>query len=111
MRDVPSLKEGEKFSIRAHRTSISSKKLKSLITDLLDGNEEETLGYYKLGKINIDIFYDRTTTERCRDIYIRRRANGLCVACGVKVKNINYRTGRPYRYCDKDRKKYDHVTI
>ncbi|MBN1522931.1 MAG: hypothetical protein JW904_00500 [Spirochaetales bacterium] len=37
--------------------------------------------------------------ERSRRLYEYRRTQGLCVHCGIKVKDKNPLTNRTYRYC------------
>ena len=40
-----------------------------------------------------------TPSEKYKRFYLKRRAAGLCVQCGEKIKEKNPKTGKTYRYC------------
>lgn len=44
--------------------------------------------------------FNQTPSERISIFAKKRRAQGLCVACGKKVKRVNIKTLKPYKYCD-----------
>lgn len=86
---------------------MASKPKKITISDLntiekkLQKKSDESIGNYIINGYRIQISkYNQSPTERIRAFAKRRREQGLCVACGVKVKKINERTGLPYKYCD-----------
>ena len=86
---------------------MASKPKKITIADLntiekkLQKKSDESIGNYIINGYRIQISkYNQSPTERIRAFAKRRREQGLCVACGVKVKKVNERTGLPYKYCD-----------
>ncbi len=69
---------------------------------------ETSMGIYVVGGWRVQISrYKQTSAERVRALYSRRRANGLCIACGKKVTKTNPANGRLYRLCEDHRKDID----
>jgi hypothetical protein len=85
---------------------INANQLKSLFDKLAKENEKST-GYYEYKNFKIKIVKPMTGSERYSKLYNYRRKNGLCIACGKKVKKHNKQTGKLYRLCETHRKKID----
>lgn len=67
----------------------------------LKNKSDEAIGNYLFNGYRIQVSkYNQSATERIRAFAKRRREQGLCVACGAKVKKVNPKTGQPYKYCD-----------
>jgi hypothetical protein len=83
---------------------INSSMLDAIIDKIKKG-DESTFGKYIFN--NFKLIVSRKTplsnVERSRKFYAKRRENGLCIICGEKIKRINPRTKKLYRYCDKHR--------
>lgn len=63
---------------------------------------DDSIGNYLVNGFRIQVSkYNQSSADRIRAFAKRRRDQGLCVACGVKVKRVNERTGKTYKYCDK----------
>ena len=67
----------------------------------LKNKSDDSIGNYLFNGYRIQVSkYNQSATERIRAFAKRRREQGLCVACGTKVKRTNPKTGQPYKYCD-----------
>lgn len=81
--------------------------LQAVCRDLAKGSEKAVGTYlYKGYRIQVSR-YQSSGTERSAQLYKRRRENGLCVRCGVKVTKRNPSTGKLYRLCDGHRREID----
>ncbi len=81
--------------------------LKKVLSSLEKGSDEAIGSYlYKGFRLQVSK-YKQSGCERVLQLYNRRRKNGQCIACGVKVKRKNPLTGALYRLCDMHRKKID----
>ncbi len=79
---------------------MTQKKLHEIIDELQDGSEDAIGNYiYKGFRIQVSKFRS-SGTERYMRLYRKRRENGLCVRCGVKVTKRNPKTGKLYRLCE-----------
>jgi hypothetical protein len=79
---------------------VTQKKLHEIIDELQDGSEDAIGNYiYKGFRIQVSKFRS-SGTERYMRLYRKRRENGLCVRCGVKVTKRNPKTGKLYRLCE-----------
>ena len=83
-------------------------RLRSVLDQLTKGSEK-SIGTYLYKGLRIQISkYRASGSERFARLYHRRRSQGQCVVCGVKVTHKNPRTGRLYRLCPTHREKIDH---
>jgi hypothetical protein len=81
-------------------TKLSTNELNALEKNILN-KSDDSIGNYLYNGYRIQVSkYNQSSTDRIRAFAKRRREQGLCVACGAKVKRINPRTTRPYKYCD-----------
>lgn len=86
---------------------VTAKTLQKIVDDL-QNNSEEAIGNYLYKGYRIQVSkYQASGTERYMRLYRRRREQGLCVRCGVKVTEKNPRTGKPYRLCAEHRDMMD----
>lgn len=80
--------------------SISSKGLDKIFDELKEGSESAIGSYlFKGYKVQVSK-YQADGNERFYILYKSRRAKGLCVRCGERVKEKNPRTGKHYRLCE-----------
>ncbi len=75
------------------------------IIEKIKKGDESTFGKYIYNNFKLIISRKTplTNVERSRKFYSRRRESGLCIICGEKIKRINPRTKKLYRYCDAHR--------
>ena len=86
---------------------VTVRKLQGIVDELKSGSEE-AIGTYLYRGMRVQISkYRASGSERFTRLYHKRRRNGLCVVCGVKVMSRNPRTGKLYRLCDNHREKID----
>jgi len=86
---------------------ITVRTLENVIEELKQGSEE-AIGNYLFKGFRLQVSrYKSSGTERYMRLYRRRREQGLCVRCGVKVTRKNPRTGKLYRLCDYHREMTD----
>ncbi|MBE7437719.1 MAG: profilin domain protein [Spirochaetales bacterium] len=79
------------------------------IIQQIEKDPEKARGDYLVGDTRVRILRaGATTNERVRALYRRRRASGLCINCGAKVKKKNPYTGQLYRLCETHRSEIDH---
>lgn len=80
------------------------------IYDTLKKQPHLVIGSYEFKGFRIQVSrFGLSTNERVSQLYHKRRNNGLCIRCGVKVKRKNPKNGKLYRLCDKHRKEIDKV--
>ncbi len=78
------------------------------ITKKVQSKEDDVTGLYLLNGYRIQISkYKLGNGDRVKQLYQRRRENGLCIVCGVKVKKSNPNTGKLYRLCETHRLEID----
>ncbi|MBN2443096.1 MAG: hypothetical protein JXJ04_17180, partial [Spirochaetales bacterium] len=83
------------------------KQLKKIAEEFKEG-QESAIGIYLFKDLRIQISkYKASGAERFARLYRKRRENGLCVICAVKVADKNPRTGKLYRLCAEHRDKID----
>ena len=86
---------------------ITSDALKHVFTDLRTG-DEKAIGTWLFKGYRVQVSrYQSSGTERSALLYRKRRDQGLCVRCGVRVTRKNPLTGMLYRLCDAHRKEID----
>jgi hypothetical protein len=80
---------------------VTTKKLESLFHKIAK-TSPSAYGEFEFKGIRIIIKKPRLLLgrERSKRLYDSRRAQGLCVHCGVKVKNRNSLSGKLYRLCE-----------
>jgi hypothetical protein len=84
---------------------LSKKGLKELFEKISE-NTNETNGMFEFKNVRVYVKYSRpkTSSERYKKLYEKRRNEGICIQCSRKVE-INPKTGKPYRYCSEHRLK------
>lgn len=88
-------------------TKITATKLQGIIDELLKGSEDARGTFlYKGFRLQISK-YKASGAERTSRLYHKRRQLGLCIRCGIKVRNKNPRTSKLYRLCDYHRNLID----
>jgi hypothetical protein len=80
--------------------SLTQKALEVLVKKISSG-QASAFGEYEYRGIRIIVKKPTLllNRERSKRLYESRRERGLCVHCGVKVKDKNPLTGITYRYC------------
>jgi hypothetical protein len=90
-------------------TIVTLPKLFKKILNWRNKEDDSAIGSFLFGKLRIQVSrHNLTTSQRVMQLYKRRRAEGLCIQCGEKVKKINPRTKKLYRLCDYHREEIDH---
>ncbi len=88
---------------------ITIKTLEKIVEDLKN-ESEDAIGNYLLKGYRIQVSkYRSSGTERYMRLYRKRRNQGLCVRCGIKVTVKNPRTGKLYRLCEEHRESTDRI--
>ncbi len=84
--------------------TITSAQLTALFHKIA-GLNESAYGEFDFKGIRILVKKSKTMLgqERSKRLYDTRRARGLCVHCGAKVRNRNPHSGRLYRLCETHR--------
>ena len=85
---------------------LNANNLKALF-DKLEKGIDKCTGYYIYRDFKIKIVKPMTGSQRYSKLYNYRRKNGLCIACGNKVKKVNKQTGKLYRLCEEHRESID----
>ncbi len=79
---------------------ITIKDLGTVYRELQKGTEK-SIGNYLYKGLRIQVSkYKSSGTERYMRLYNKRRDDGLCIRCGVKVTKKNPHTGKLYRLCE-----------
>jgi hypothetical protein len=79
---------------------ITIKDLGAVYRELQKGTES-AIGNYLYKGLRIQVSkYKSSGTERYMRLYNKRRDDGLCIRCGVKVTKKNPHTGKLYRLCE-----------
>lgn len=90
--------------------TITSKTLQKVFEVLKKGSDDAR-GNYLFKDFRIQISkYKASGAERTSRLYHKRREQGLCIRCGVKVVSSNPKTGKLYRLCDHHRNLIDRKT-
>ena len=86
-------------------TKLNKRTIQTLFKRIITDNDQAFGEYEYYGtRISIRKPVAQLNKERSRRLYDKRREQGLCVHCGLKVRSRNPYTGRTYRYCDFHRK-------
>jgi len=82
-------------------TKLNKRTIQTLFKRIITDNDR-AFGEYEFYGMRISVRKPvaQLNRERSRRLYERRREQGLCVHCGVKVRSRNPYTDRIYRYCD-----------
>ncbi|HOD13727.1 MAG TPA: hypothetical protein PK307_11110 [Spirochaetota bacterium] len=78
----------------------SIKDLETVFKELQKGSET-AIGNYLFKGLRVQVSkYKSSGTERYMRLYKKRREDGLCIRCGVKVTKKNPHSGKLYRLCE-----------
>jgi len=79
---------------------VTIKDLQAVFRELQKGTEK-SIGNYLYKGLRVQVSkYKSSGTERYMRLYNKRRDEGLCIRCGVKVTKKNPHTGKLYRLCE-----------
>lgn len=79
---------------------VTIKDLQAVFRELQKGTEK-AIGNYLYKGLRVQVSkYKSSGTERYMRLYNKRRDEGLCIRCGVKVTKKNPHTGKLYRLCE-----------